>query len=256
MSEDLPKLEHPAVLIRSFFGFRDQNTLMESLWKIVGALKRPRAFYAADNLMSFSKSLSFLDDAPFMAAFNRHSETIEERGAVWRRAILLWGARTALRLDGDFVECGCYKGTGPRILADVLKFGTLDRRYFLYDLFEHKEDMPHHHMLEHSDTLFETVKARFTDEPNVIITQGRVPDSLAIAAPDKIAFMHLDLNNVDAELGALDVLFDRIVPGGILILDDYGWIGYNDQLLAEKPWFEKRGYHVLELPTGQGMVIK
>ncbi|WYX15476.1 hypothetical protein WJ974_02785 [Achromobacter xylosoxidans] len=68
--------------------------------------------------------------------------------------------------------------------------------------------------------------------------------------------MHLDLNNAEAEIGALDMLFDRMVPGAVLILDDYGWLYYRAQKDAEDPWFARRGYRVLELPTGQGMVIK
>ena len=257
MTDNAPReLKHPAFLVHSFFGFRDFPALTDAIQKIINALGKPTAFYAGDNLMSFGKSMSFLDDVPFREAWQKHSETVEERAAMWRRATMLWAARTALRLDGDFVECGCYKGTGPRIIADVLDFGAMDRRYYLYDLFEHNASMPHHHMIEHSSELCDWVRARFADLPNVVITQGRVPESLAIAAPEKIAFMHLDLNNADAEIGALEVLFDRIVPGGILLLDDYGWIAYVDQLRAEKAWFAKRGYHVLELPTGQGLVIK
>jgi O-methyltransferase len=83
-----------------------------------------------------------------------------------------------------------------------------------------------------------------------------VPDSLANAAPNKIAFLHLDLNNADAEVGALEVLFDRMVPGAIMVLDDYGWLAYEAQKIAEDDWLGKRGYRVLELPTGQGLLIK
>ncbi len=68
--------------------------------------------------------------------------------------------------------------------------------------------------------------------------------------------MHIDLNNAPAEIGALEILFDRLSPGGILILDDYGWVGYKAQKQAEDPWLAARGYQVLELPTGQGLVFK
>ena len=48
-----------------------------------------------------------------------------------------------------------------------------------------------------------------------------------------------------------------MVPGGILILDDYEWSGYyRQQKLAEDQWFEARRYRVMPLPTGQGLVIK
>jgi O-methyltransferase len=176
-----------------------------------------------------------------------------ERGSVWRVHTLVWAARQTASLDGDFVECACYRGSSARVVADLV--GLEGRRYFLYDLFEHDDSMSHHAMPEHSATLYEHVRARFPEQ-NVIITKGRVPDTLSVAAPEKVAFMHLDLNNREAEIGALEILWDRIVPGGILILDDYGWRGYADQHEAEKAWFADRGYHILEMPTGQGMVVK
>jgi hypothetical protein len=75
--------------------------------------------------------------------------------------------------------------------------------------------------------------------------------------PERIAWLHLDLNQPAAELAALDALFDRIVPGGLLILDDYEWaMAYRRQKIAEDPWFEARKYRVIPLPTGQGLVIK
>jgi predicted O-methyltransferase YrrM len=115
--------------------------------------------------------------------------------------------------------------------------------------------MAHHSMPEHSPDLYREVQARFADMPNVVVTQGKVPDSLT-NAPDKIAFLHIDMNNVAAEIGALDTLFDRMVPGGVLIFDDFGWLAYRRQQEAEIAWFAQRGYSILELATGQGMVIK
>ena len=67
---------------------------------------------------------------------------------------------------------------------------------------------------------------------------------------------HIDLNDVTAELAALEFFFDRLVPGGTIILDDYGWLYYREQKLAEDAWLAERGYSILELPTGQGLLIK
>ena len=52
------------------------------------------------------------------------------------------------------------------------------------------------------------------------------------------------------------MLFDKVVSGGIIILDDYGHMGYEQQYSEEKYFFNQLGYSVLELPTGAGMVIK
>lgn len=69
--------------------------------------------------------------------------------------------------------------------------------------------------------------------------------------------LHIDLNQAPAEIAALDRLFDLIVPGGMLILDDYEWGGgYRAQKFAEDPWFDSRRYRVMPLPTGQGLVFK
>jgi O-methyltransferase len=240
-----------------FFGLRDAGQFYRGINAALGALTSTVGSFAGDNLFTIGRNLSFLTDPRFMEAFQKHAKTDVEQAIIWRIATVVWAANNAMRLGGDLVECACYKGVTARIVCDYVNFaGEPDRRYFLYDLFEHDASMPHHHMPEHGATLFDQVKARFADLPNVVVSQGRVPEVLATAAPDKIAFMHIDLNNAEAEIGALEVLFDRMVPGAVLILDDYGWIGYRKQKLAEDPWLAARGYKVLELPTGQGMVIK
>ncbi|WP_340316741.1 TylF/MycF/NovP-related O-methyltransferase [Rhizorhabdus argentea] len=240
-----------------FFGVKNWQEFIRSINGAIGALNNKAGLFTGDNLITYSKNLSFLTDAEFMKAFNAHATTNIEKGIIWRIATVAWAARNGMRLEGDFVECACYKGITARIVCDYVDFGSQpDRHYYLYDLFEHDASMPHHHMPEHSQSLFDEVKQRFSHLPNVTVTQGRVPESLAQAAPEKIAFLHLDLNNANAEMGALEVLFDRMVPGAIMVLDDYGWLAYRAQKLAEDPWLEKRGYRVMELPTGQGLLIK
>jgi O-methyltransferase len=240
-----------------FFGLADPKQFVAGINIAIKALKNNNGLFTGDNLFTFGKNLSFLTDEKFMNAFRSHASTNVEKGIIWRMAAVAWGARNGLRLEGDFVECACYKGITARIVCDYLDFGSYpNKRYFLYDLFEHDPSMPHHDMPEHSETLYAAVQERFSDLSNVTITQGRVPDSFTKALPEKIAFLHLDLNNVDAEIGALEILFDRMVPGAVIVLDDYGWLAYEAQKLAEDAWLGRRGYHVLELPTGQGLLIK
>ena len=233
---------------------RFYQTLEESLSQPI----TDHRIFIGDNLIALSRTLSFLDDAKLIESFQKHTETAAEKATLWRVAVLLWGARQGLNLPGDFVECGCYRGISARIICDVLNFKQQEQRqYYLYDLFEHSEqETTHHAMPAHSSTLVNEVRQRFADMKNAQIIQGRVPDSLHDNMPEKIAFLHIDLNNVAAELGALELLFERLSPGGIMILDDYGWQPYMQQRLQEEPWLLARGHYVLELPTGQGMVIK
>jgi hypothetical protein len=241
----------------AFFGTTDGAKFMAGLQQAVVNINPQNGIYAGDNLFTYHRNLGFLEDDAFMKSFQSQAKSDIEKSILWRISIVLWGARNGMKLEGDFVECACYKGTTARIICDTLDFGNQkDKKYYLYDLFEHDESMPHHQLPEHSKKLYNEVSDRFSHLENVVITQGKVPESLKTASPEKIAFMHLDLNNAEAEIGALDVLFERMTPGAVLVLDDYGWLGYRAQKLAEDPWFSARGYHVAELPTGQGMVIK
>jgi len=248
-----PNLKSPYAVGECFWGLRDVEAFYKAQYDLISALPDPvGGVFVNDNMVAIQRSLAFTRDKPFMEAWSRHARTVPEQGVIWRTATLTWAARQALRVDGAFVECGCYKGTTARILVDAV---ALTRPFHIYDLFEHDASMSHHAMREHGPGLFESVKARFADAPNVVVTQGRVPDSLT-NAPETIAFLHIDMNNVEAEIGALEALFDRVVPGGVVVLDDFGWIDYRRQQASEIAWFAARGYPVLELATGQGMVIR
>jgi len=248
-----PNLKPPYAIGECFWGVRDVEAFYQAQYDLVAALPDPAAgVFVNDNTVAIQRSLAFTRDKPFMAAYSKHASTEAERGVIWRTATLVWAARQAMRVEGAFVECGCYKGTSARILVDAVE---LTRPFHIYDLFEHDKAMAHHSMPEHGPDLFQQVKARFADASNVVVTQGRVPESLS-NAPARIAFLHVDMNNVEAEIGALETLFDRMAPGGVVILDDFGWLAYRRQQEAEIAWFAARGYPVLELATGQGMVIK
>jgi hypothetical protein len=97
---------------------------------------------------------------------------------------------------------------------------------------------------------------KFSAYKNVRIVRGIVPDSFTEAVPEKIAFLHIDMNSVNAEILALEHLFDRVVPGGLIVFDDFGWTCNVNQMTAELAFMNERNHHVMELPTGQGMVIK
>jgi hypothetical protein len=216
----------------------------------------PFGVFAGDNLFTFGRNLSFLDDADFMAGFTKNAANDTEKSIIWRYYVLCWAAKRGLGLEGDFVECGCYKGTTARIIADYLDFGNVDKEYYLYDLFEHTESMEHHSMTGHSSDLHGTVRDRFSDLDNVHVIKGAVPGSFSQGVPEKVSFLHIDMNNVSAEIGALDHLFDKVATGAAIVFDDYGWIGYRQQKEAEDRFLAERGLQILELPTGQGLVIK
>jgi len=216
----------------------------------------PRDSFVGDNLIALDRQFGFGGDQPFVQAYRAEAKTLLERALIWRFHVLCWAARHAVRLEGDFVECGVYRGTSCAIVARALRFETLDRRLWLYDLFDHSTRSSGKLMPGHGAGLAGEVAKRFRSYPNVTIVKGFVPDSFEQGVPERIAWFHLDLNDAVAETAALERLFDRITPGGLLILDDYGWRTYPGQKEAADRFAAARGHHILELPTGQGLLIK
>jgi O-methyltransferase len=88
------------------------------------------------------------------------------------------------------------------------------------------------------------------------VIKGFLPGTLDHECVEKIGYLHIDLNSPRAEVAVLERLFDRVVPGGIVVFDDYGWKLFRLQKELEDSFMRARGYDILELPTGQGLVVK
>jgi hypothetical protein len=234
---------------RSITRFHALLTELRALWG-------DAAFYG-DHLIAAGRTIAFLRDEDFTDAVLGECRSPTERAMIWRFHTLAWAARQAFSLPGDFVECGVYQAVSTRILARYLDFASVAKRWYLYDLFDNEGGTGQGiHMPQHNASLYEKVACSLAAFPNIAVTKGRVPEIFATTVPERIAFLHLDLNDTDAEIAALTELFPRIVPGGVIVLDDYGWVAYQGQQFAEEAFFATRGHTVLELPTGQGLVLK
>jgi hypothetical protein len=218
-------------------------------------------YFAMDMLITVARNMGFLSDAKFVSAVAAEATNEQERSLAWRLHVLCWSATNALKLHGDFVECGVYRGFSSAVVARYTDFARQQRTWYLYDTFagvpEDQRNKGHGRNPDYeSPDLYDLAVGRFSTYPNVRVVRGRVPEVLAGVSPARIAFLHLDLNSATAELGTLECLYDRIVPGGQIVLDDYGWYPFREQQEVEDRFFRARGVSVLELPTGQGLVIK
>lgn len=212
--------------------------------------------YLGDNLFTWGKSNSPFEDKVFVQAWESNTQNDADRAIAWRRYILATSAYHCIQLEGDFVECGVYRGTGIKTVVDYFGKENFNKTYWGYDTFDYNP-VEHHAFAGQEEGLYKEICARFNGYDNVRLVQGLLPQSLENNSPEKIAFLHIDLNSAQFEIAVLDALFDRVVPGGMVILDDYEWSGeYRNQKMAEDAWFDARKYRVMPLPTGQGLVIK
>ncbi|PSB27400.1 TylF/MycF/NovP-related O-methyltransferase [Stenomitos frigidus] len=220
--------------------------------------------FAADMLITPCKNMSFCLDEKLEASFNSTARTDQEKSLLWRLHVLTWAATHALQIAGDFVECGVFHGFSSAVICKYLDFEAVEKQFYLYDTFAglpqetstEEERTVYCYDAYDSAAVFSHVNKTFSPYPNVHIVKGIVPYSFAEKVPDQISYLHIDMNSTQAEILALEALFDRVSIGGLIVLDDFGWINHRQQMLAETEFMQKRGHHVLELPTGQGLIIK
>ena len=212
--------------------------------------------YLGDNLFTWMRNNSALDDQAFKRAWQSNVVNGADEAQLWRRHILCCAAYHCVQLEGDFVECGVLFGSAVKTVVDFFGSENFAKTFWAYDTFD-TNPVEGASFEGQQPGLFEQVRARFAGYPQVRLVQGLLPGSLAGNSPACVAYLHIDLNSAEFEVAVLDRLFERVVPGGIVILDDYEWAGaYHAQKIAHDPWFQARGYRVFPLPTGQGLVLK
>ena len=238
--------------------------------------KHHRTIFWGDRMLLLDRSAEFLSDSRFKVALSAADSSTGANqykspdGISWRYNTLVWAAIICLKVPGDYVECGTYRGDMAWMISELVDLAGFGKKLYLYDTFSGLDprysspadfgDSPQFFEFlnkEYSAPMIEeSVRARFRRRENIIIIKGTVPDILNSEAPDCLAFLHLDLNSPKAEVGALEVLFDRISIGGVVVFDDYGWKEFSKQKETADRFARTHSQSILELPTGQGLMIK
>lgn len=236
------------------------NQPLTSLAREIIEQEYPRN-YIGDGMVLTNRNHGFLEEEKFVSTLHEIAKAPIYQQMAWRVHTLVWAIEQVRHLKGDFVECGVFRGFKSYFLCKYFQFETMNRKFWLYDTFEglaekYSDGSPVTAEEHNKANLLQFVTERFSFYENVKIIQGIVPDSFDIDVPEEVAFLHLDMNSYQAEIGALEELWSRMPSGGIVILDDYGLYDYKAQKEHEDLWFSRKGHSILELPTAQGLVIK
>lgn len=234
---------------------------MPQSYKIYKDTTSQASKYFSEGMYVVNHNMNFLDNEKFMSIFNNTAENNYEKGTLWRSHIVTWAFERGCKLEGDLVECGVYRGFRSFVAAQYTNFSALPKTLWLYDTWNGVPDdqLNNGHI---SNTKFKDpdnfvkVQERFSKFNNVKMVQGRVPEVLNEQSPRTISFLHVDVNSAQAELGTLKCLFNRLTPGSVCLLDDVGSMYYHENCKQTTKWLNEQGYSVMELPTGQGIVIK
>ena len=156
--------------------------------------------------------------------------------------------RVGLKREGDIVEMGVYQGGSVWYLAHILNNLGEHRHIYMFDVFETHMSHPNATMCKNE------IERRLKFYPHCHLLEGLVNDErlLSQVRGKSLCFAHYDLG---FHYDALDFLWEHLVPGSPLVLDNYGH-------MAIVPWdldqfFAARNAHVMRLPwSEQGVVFK
>lgn len=205
--------------------------------------------------MAKSRTLAFLRAYPqYLAIWKRWSSlTMAPRRRYFDNLFLVQQTlRNPALTDGAIVECGTWKGG---MSCGLLEVGGDTRTFHFFDSFEGlptagdldgPEAQPGHAAILHDNNTadfaaFEaaTNRARRPGQ-KVFIHKGWFQDTVSTFPGDQpIAVLRLDGDWYESTMVCLEGLFDKVLPGGIIIIDDYyDWDGcaqaVHDFLSARK----------------------
>jgi O-methyltransferase len=190
---------------------------------------------------------------------------------------VIMAARYITRYDipGAVVECGVWRGGSMHAFARALDAaGTHERELYLFDTYEGMTapgprdrrgdgraaaDL----MASYGKTSrvwavasLEDVQEGFRQVPypqdKVHFIKGPVEQTIPSNAPESIAVLRLDTDWYESTAHELTHLYDRLVPGGVLLLDDYGWWQGSREAVDE--FMARTGARLYLARTGSGRV--
>jgi O-methyltransferase len=154
------------------------------------------------------------------------------------------------RIEGDFVECGTWKGGSVMCMQKkLIGLNQTDRNFWVFDTFE---GMPEPDSLDknfkqtsaqklmneeekeksltwaysnYEETTSNILSAGYPAE-KINFIKGLVEDTIPQTPINKIAILRLDTDWYSSTKFELEQLYPKLVKGGVLIIDDYGhWEG-------------------------------
>jgi O-methyltransferase len=136
-------------------------------------------------------------------------------------------------IPGDVVECGTCNGGSAAIMAQVAATSSLARHIYLFDSFEGLPpagDKDGARAQGYTglcrgamDRVRAVLQALQVPLERVTLVKGWFDQTVPSSEVGRIALLHLDTDWYESLHVCLENLYDRVEPGGFVVLDDYGY---------------------------------
>ncbi len=218
--------------------------------------------YREDGLATIHNA-DFRHDPLFKRSYDAALQMDSSNQMRWRSHVAQWAGYQASLLDGDFVECGVNRAFLSTAVINATDFSRFDGKKTFYLIDTYAGLVPEQigekdaaaHFNEYPD-VYEFVKKAFSNCPNVRVVRGAVPEVLDSVEIAQVAYLSIDMNCAMPERAALEHFWPKMVTGGLVLLDDYGWRGHEEQKRCFDEFAVSVGARILSLPTGQGLLLK
>jgi O-methyltransferase len=168
-------------------------------------------------------------------------------------------ANQVVTLEGDFWECGVFRGGTALMFAEILagKVGE-NRALYLFDTFEGMPE-PNPEKDKHkggdlADTSVERVASLFNGEFQPRIVPGWIPETFRGLEDRRVAFAHVDVDIYQSVLDCCAFIYPRLFKGAVMVFDDYGFPTCPGARSAVDEFFRDKPEIPVILPTGQAFI--
>jgi hypothetical protein len=169
-------------------------------------------------------------------------------------------ARHASKLEGMFAEVGVYRGGTAKLLAGIAD--RAGRELHLFDTFagmpetDRARDL--HTAGDFADTSLAGVQAFLAGHRSPKFHQGEFPGTVPAAGVEaaKFSLVHVDADIASSVGACCEFFYPRLVPGGVMIFDDYGHTSCPGAKTATDGFFADKPEPVLHLLTSQALIVK
>lgn len=172
--------------------------------------------------------------------------------------------------EGHILEAGCYLGLSARILAG---YRRLERPDFagegmtVLDSFEGLSEPAPEDTAEQFGVAprarprlyaaqMDRVRDALSEFPALNWVKGWIPEVLGTLPERVYRFVHVDLDLHDPILASLEYFHPRLVPGGMLVVDDYGYLDFPGAKRAVDAFTQRHRLHPIRLTTGNAVLVK
>lgn len=185
------------------------------------------------------------------------AHTLVSADRCWILASCMTHAR---EIAGDFAEFGVFRGGTALLAAQILADAGDRRPLHLFDSFAGmpttSDGEPYNAGDFRPGSAEDVRRLVGTAGANVRLHVGYIPDTFVDTGIEQLAFAHIDVDLWNSVHECIEFVYPRVVAGGLIVFDDYGFPSCARARQAVDQAFERRRETPIYLPTGQAVVIK